>query len=274
MPVVKHQSTNRNVRLLAAVALPLFLTACPTDNTSLLDLESLFPAEVFTATNENGQITVPTQTEMVNGVQPPVVEVTTANPSDQLSDVSLNRVPAELQPLVGGAITFTSRFDGTGNPIEDVFQFSPEDYELLTGDNNPGALSVVANPTISVCTFIPATNQYLCLRSFDLQLQNRVWHLFNLQSETTGSGVFEFCTEADSQQACSDKLFSDPDGTDEVTISRSIAQAFAPRAAPYFAYGEQGTVTRQSSSVVISEPQSQAVYTLISQISLAGASAD
>ena len=95
------------------------------------------------------------------------------------------------------------------------------------------------------------------MRIFDFELNQRVFHLFNLQTDTTGAGIFEFCDQNDSPEACTDKLFNDPDGTDIVTITPSNEFALLPNASPYFAYGEQGTVSRRTHTIALSEDLEQ-----------------
>lgn len=232
---------NPTKRLLAVVMLPLFITACESSNGSLIDLSSLFPETIvtnpaFSGADTNPE-TTPNPTEDIVPEAPQDDDIITETPPD-----TSNRISPELELLTRGDLVFESRFFGPGDPIQDVFNFTTSDYDLLADSDNVGALINITDTLSTICAFDTSTRQYVCLRAFDLQLNERVWHLFELDSASTGTGVFEFCTEQDTEEACTNKLIDNPDGTDIVTIRSSNELALLPNAAPYFAYGEQGTV--------------------------------
>jgi len=230
--------SNRAQRLLFAVCLPMVITACESNDSSLLDLDGIFGSDSATSTiltNDDSN------------------EIAEEQAVVSTSFASNSGVPAELEILTRGRLRFESRFDGSTDPILDDFEFTEADYEFFP-DQGLGTLATVVGTNVSICAYINETAQYLCFRSFDGGSAGRVWHLFTMQSATNGSGFFEFCNESVEDDECRDELFSAPDGSDTVTITPlNAAAASLPDASPYFAYGEQGTQSRQSISATIGE---------------------
>lgn len=250
-----HQSINKYCQITIAICTAFTLTGCETSDSSLLDLETLFPQEVITATlpddqlneipsdqtitvtNNTGTGTAPDTDTNINTITTPIV-------------VTDSQIPLELALLTEGEILTESRFGGTGDPVQDSFSFSISDYEL-TPDGELGVLQTLSGNNITICTYIFLSTQYMCLRSFDLNINDRVWHLFTMQSRTNGSGIFEFCTIENTEDDCLNKLIENPDGTTVVTITSSNTAGLLPDASPYFSYENQAIVNTRSSEIFI-----------------------
>jgi len=256
----KHQtSTLSSCRLPLAIALSLFITACETDDSSILDLDSLFPTEaVSLATRPDA----PTPPDIQGGSEVDTESPGNINAPAAPVELTSAQIPIELALLTEGEVFVDARFNGGGDPILDSFRLSASDYEL-SPEGDFGAIRSVSDNIITVCTYIFVTAQYMCLRSFDLEVNNRVWHLFTMRDDTNGAGVFEFCTVENSVDACLDKLIENPDGTNTVTISRSNAAAIVADASPYFAYENQATLTYRSTKPVVEEHYISAMNALV-----------
>jgi len=259
-------TVNNYLKLPVAAALGLCLIACDTDNSSILDLDTLFPQDVISQTVAGGEDDTNTggtgsgnttedttqDAELPTNVNSPVAPI----------ELSENQIPIQLALLTEGEIITQSRFNGTGDPIVDRFTLPTSGYEL-SPDGQIAALRAVSGSTITVCTYIFQSAQYMCLRAFDLALDDRVWHLFTMQSNTNGSGVFEFCTIENTENDCLDKLIANPDGTAAITINRANALAQFPDASPYFAYENQATLSSRSTNIAVRSHYVDAMHSLV-----------
>ncbi len=282
MTVLTQRKPRRNTtRLLTVIALPIVLTACEPDSQSLIDPSALFSPIAIAAnpannvdptesepgpdpvtdpvTNPGNEPTTETPTGPTTPASPPTAPSTPSSPPPTVGSTST--ADEALQLLTRGPINVSMRFNADNTLVTDQFSFSESDYDVTSG--GLPVLSTLDTVGPAVCSFVEATQEYLCLRAFDFQLINRVWYLYSLDNSTSGSGVFESCDANDTQDACSSNLTGNPDGTITVSIGANIGFENLPNPAPYLAYGAQGSAERSvSNNSTVAEEYRNAVYAI------------
>lgn len=271
---------------LTAVVLPLILSACDADNQALFDPSALFSTVTTAAETDDSNATVtpttqappaetpaanptttPTATPVVtpdntppatpvvtpvddpliitvDPIDPPVAPVV-VTPAVEITPAGIS---PELALLTTGPITFSMLFDGATTATVDTVTFTEADFDV--GDGDLPLLATIDDSGVIVCSFVGFSDEYLCLRAFDLQLTDRVWNLFSFDTASSGSGVFEFCDANDTDDVCTEMLFATPDGEVTVTIGAIAEFASLPAPAPYLAYENQATVSLERVNLI------------------------
>jgi len=260
---------------LAAVVLPVMLTACDPDTQSLIDPASLLSPVSVQTTTDPEQPAPPTGTPVtppappedpVTPVTPPAPpQVTPPGPTTPPTPPPVNGdMPQDLAYLFGRLVTFSARFNVGNSAIVDEVSFANADFDFTDGGSPYISTIDTFGPVI--CAYVDTTGQLLCLRGFDFDLNERIWHLFRMGSSVRGDGIFEYCEPEISRDECSDKLLSDPDGEVEITVSAAAANASVSSPAPYFSYAEQGTLERADAYPALTSEYAEAVKVINSVV--------
>lgn len=163
------------------------------------------------ANNDDTTINEPEEASDDNGLNgSPIL------PDNFTPDSSGSDSPNPLDKLIG-KVTFTSQFSHEDTLFNDVASFST--IEILDG------VELVSDTAANTaCTFVDNEFEFYCAHLYDSSARD-LWY-FDMGSNDSGSGNWEFCSEDIAADDCVVDLLDTPDGSVSVNVSaaRSSAQ--------------------------------------------------
>lgn len=114
-----------------------------------------------------------------------------------------------LDKLIGN-VTFTSKFTNLDTLFRDSASFS-------TIETAEGVKLVFDKETNTACRIIGGAYEYFCAHVYD-DLAKDLWY-FDMGSNGTGAGDWEYCSDDVSSEACVSDLANTPDGSVSVRVS-------------------------------------------------------